>query len=574
MADATHTRDSSNETPLDRVETNMTDYVPPPMTPWQRRLIILSLCLTLFLSAWDITIISIALPTISRELGATGKQYAWISSGFTLASTSSTPVWAKASDIVGRRAAVIGSAISFMAGSLVCALAKNTDMLIGGRVLQGLGAGGSVVMITIVIGDIFALKDRPKYYGLTGMVWGIAGAIGPVLGGVFAETVGWRWCFYINLPFDGIAIIVLWFVLKVDIAREPILEGLRTLDWVGLGLIISGTIVFLYGLELGATNAEPWSAPIVICMMVFGLVMLACFMLWEARFATKPIIPGRIFSKSTNMATFVLSCSHSFIFISYDFFLPLYSQIILGLTPLLSGVTLFALIVPLSTMPMFGAFVIRKTNNYVYVCYVGAALMTLGNGLFISFQTERQWAKIIVFQIITGLGGGLLFQAPMIALQSFLHQSDMAAAMSAYGFLRNLCTSISVVIGSVLIQHSLPAGSSLTSLHGSHGGSQGQEASTPVSKQQYLKGLRNMWTFYTAMCGLMLISAVFIKQKRAAPKTEEEDIGAFAGAGAVAVATLEKKESTGETSESSDQHKSDFREKKEVRETQVKQTTS
>ena len=331
---------------------------------------------------------------------------------------------------------------------------------------------------------------------------------------------------YINLPFDGLAILVLFFALKVEIEREPIMEGLRTLDWGGFGLIIGGTILFLYGLELGATNAQPWSSAMVICMMVFGLALLAAFMVWEARFAAKPIIPGRIFNKSTNMAAFVLSCLHSFVFISYDFFLPLYSQLILGLTPLISGITLFALIVPLSTMPMVGAFVIRRTGNYVYVCYLGAALMTLGSGLFISFRTEREWAKIIVFQVVTGLGAGLLFQSPMIALQSFLHQSDIAAAMSAYGFLRNLCTSISVVIGSVLIQHSLPSGSSLTSLHTSHrddsGASAGQETEGTISKQQYMTGLRNMWTFYTAMCGLMLVSSFFIKQKRTAKKGSEE----------------------------------------------------
>lgn len=327
---------------------------------------------------------------------------------------------------------------------------------------------------------------------------------------------------YINLPFDGLAILVLIFVLKVDIEREPILHGLRTLDWAGFILIIGGTILFLYGLELGATEAKLWSSPMVICLMVFGLALLVAFMVWEARFASKPIIPGRIFSKSTNMAAFVLSCTHAFVFISYDFFLPLYSQLILGLTPLISGITLFALIIPLSCMPMAGAVVIRKTGNYVYICYVGAVLMTLGSGLFISFKPEREWAKIIVYQVITGLGSGLLFQSPMIALQNHLHQQDIAAAMSAWNFLRNLCTSISVVIGSVLIQHSLPKGSSLTSLHSSHTEGDGRQREVSVSKAQYMTGLRSMWIFYTSLCGLMIIASLFIKQKRPYKKSVEE----------------------------------------------------
>lgn len=170
------------------------DFVPPPMATWQRRLAMLSLCLTLFLSALDITIISTALPTIARELAVSPQQYAWVGSGFTLASTASTPVWAKTSDVLGRKPVIMASAAVFMAGSLVCALAQSGAALIGGRVVQGLGAGGSVVLVTIVIGDMFALADRAKYYGMTGIVWGVSSAVGPVLGGIFAQTIGWRWC--------------------------------------------------------------------------------------------------------------------------------------------------------------------------------------------------------------------------------------------------------------------------------------------------------------------------------------------------------------------------------------------
>lgn len=169
-------------------------FVPPPMTTLQRRLAMLSLCLTLFLSALDVTIISTALPTIAQALTITPQQYAWIGSGFTLACTASTPVWAKMSDISGRKPAIIASAVAFMAGSLVCALASSGDMLIGGRVVQGFGAGGSMVLVTIVIGDMFSLADRAKYYGITGIVWGVSSAVGPVLGGIFAQTIGWRWC--------------------------------------------------------------------------------------------------------------------------------------------------------------------------------------------------------------------------------------------------------------------------------------------------------------------------------------------------------------------------------------------
>ncbi|KAH6693758.1 major facilitator superfamily domain-containing protein [Plectosphaerella plurivora] len=493
--------------PLEPTQTACTDFVPPTMGTWQRRLVMLSLCLTLFLSALDITILSTALPTIAQQLHLSAQQYAWIGSGFTLSSTASTPVWAKMSDIFGRKPVIMIAAGTFMAGSLVCALSNTGDMLIGGRVVQGLGAGGSLVLVTIVIGDLFSLADRAKYYGVTGIVFGVASAVGPVLGGVFSQTAGWRWCFYINLPFDGAALIVLFFALKVEIKKEPIMEGLKSLDWTGFALIIGGTLCFLYGLESGSSGMASWSSPQVICLIVFGFMALALFAVWEAKFASNPVIPFRIFNKSTNIAAFALSCIHSFSFISYDFFLPLYFQVILGFTPLISGVTLFALIVPMSVMPMVGGLIIRKTGNYIVTIYVGTVMMTLGSGLFISFGTECELAKIITFQMIAGVGAGLLFQSPMIALQNFLHQKDIAAAMSAYAFLRSLFTSISIVIGTVLIQRSLTSGS-LTSLHGA-----GDSDTNGTAEADYMDGLHTMWAFYTGATGLMVIASIFIKQK-------------------------------------------------------------
>ncbi|CAI6093578.1 unnamed protein product [Clonostachys chloroleuca] len=499
----------------ERPRSSSTDpsFSPPVMKSWQRRLVMFSLCLTLFLGALDITIVTTALPSIAKTLGTTTQQYAWIGGGYNLANTASMLIWSKASDIFGRKSTIMAAAATFMAGSLICALASSSNMLIGGRVIQGLGGGGSLVLVTIVIGDIFSLGDRAKYYGMTGAVWGVSSAIGPLLGGIFTQSIGWRWCFYINLPLDGIALLVLFFFLKIETRKSQFTEGIRDIDWIGFILVIGGTISFLYGLEIGSGGLSPWKSPKVICLILFGALILVLFVIWEAKFATSPTIPFRIFQKGTNIAAFVVACLHSFVFISFDFFLPLYFQIILDMKPLISGITLFALILPLSAMTMSGGYIIRRTGRYDILIILGSALMCLGNGLFILLDESRNWPKIIIFQILAGSGAGTMFQSPMIALQNHLRQRDTAAAMAAFNFLRSLFSSISIVIGTVLIQRTIGSGSIALK-------EENADSAQVVNKETYIQALHIMWSFYTAVAGVTFVSGFFIKKKPLAESTD------------------------------------------------------
>jgi MFS family permease len=160
----------------------------------RQRCIMFSLCLALFLSALDVTIVATALPTIARQLNANAAEYAWIGSAYTLANTASVPVWAQLSNIFGRKPIIMLANLAFLGGSLICGLTHSVGLLIGGRIVQGLGSGGCLIMVTVIIGDMFELKERAKYYGLTGIVWAISSGFGPIMGGVFTQTIGWRWC--------------------------------------------------------------------------------------------------------------------------------------------------------------------------------------------------------------------------------------------------------------------------------------------------------------------------------------------------------------------------------------------
>lgn len=383
-------------------------------------------------------------------------------------------------------------------------------MLIAGRTIQGLGAGGITILVSVTIGDLFPIRERAKYYGMTGIVFAIASGLGPVLGGTFTQTAGWRWCFFINLPLDAISLILLVCILKVKSPGKPKTETLKSIDWFGSFLIVGGTILFLCGLESGSSNTQyTWNSALVIVLIILGVLLMTLFMFYEWFWASDPVLPVKIFASRVTLATLGVSTCHSFVFIAYDYFLPLYFQIVLELKPIFSGLLLFALIIPMSLLAGGTGFFVRKTGNYIGPMWLGLSLMTLGTGLFMLLDAQKAWAKLIIFQLISGIGTGLVFQSPLIALQANLKEKDMAAGTSGQTFLRSLFQSISIVIGSVLVQNGLGGNSFVHQ-------SSGVKDDSPMrqsSKEGYVSALKNMWIFYTVVCALGLFCSFLIRSK-------------------------------------------------------------
>ncbi|KAI4708078.1 hypothetical protein J4E89_007198 [Alternaria sp. Ai002NY15] len=312
LADSKSTRNPETST-SDVIPDSVPTTLPPTIATYSNdstkklsataiALLMLPLCLSVLLSALDLTIITPAIPTIVQRLHST-TGYVWIGSAFILASTASTPVWGSLADIWGRKPILLIALTIFLGGSLLCALAPSMHSLIAGRALQGLGSSGMGTTVNIIICDTFSLRDRGLYLAITSLVWAMGSAIGPVIGGSFTTKASWRWCFWINLPIGAVVLVVLVFFLKLPSPHTPVFAGLKAIDWVGSILIVGAALMILLGLDFGSVTF-PWSSATVVCLIVFGVLTIAIFLVNEWKFANNPVIPLRLFTKRSTVAAY------------------------------------------------------------------------------------------------------------------------------------------------------------------------------------------------------------------------------------------------------------------------------
>ncbi|KAH2978702.1 hypothetical protein KXW58_004439 [Aspergillus fumigatus] len=504
----------------------------------------MSLCLSVLLSALDLTIVTPAIPTI---VGAfkTAAGYIWVGSAYTLAYAAITPVWGSVSDIWGRKPIMLIAVAVFLVGSLVCALARNMDALIAGRALQGLGGSGMGIMVNIVVSDMFSLRDRGLYLAITSLVWAVGSAIGPVLGGVFTTRLSWRWCFWINLPVGAVSFLVLLFFMRVPSPRTPIAAGLKVIDWTGSLLIVGGALMVLLALEFGDV-VYSWSSATVICLLVFGTAVMALFVVNEWKIAKNPIIPVWLFTSPTKIAPYVVFACNSYVFIGQAYYLPLYAQSVLTASALTSGLYLLPLIVSCSLAAAAAGILMQQTGKYLYVMYVAQGFLVLGSGLLISLEFEASITKLVIFQILVGFGVGMNIEAPILAAQAATSVLDTAAVTATMGFVRSLSTAISVVVGGVVFQNEMNAknerlasqlGSNSTlarEFSGDRAASSVEEISTlglnadqeALVRKTYYEALRMVWVMYMAFAGLATVLNLFVR----AHKLRSENEGAVLGA--------------------------------------------
>ena len=489
-------------------------------------MILIACFLSLFIAALDVTIVATAVPTITSELHSPSG-YAWIGGAYLIATAAGSPIWGKLSDIWGRKIMLLAAVALFIGSSVLCALAVNMTMLIAGRALQGVAGGGLIMLVNIVISDVFSMRQRSLFLGLCEAIWAIAGAIGPVLGGLLTDYASWRWCWWINLPCCGVAFVILLLFLDVHNPKTPLKDGMRAIDWAGSLSILALTIMLLLGLDFGG-NTFAWSSPKVICLIVFGALCSIFFIYSEKRLAKFPLIPFALFTQRSNVATLLVAFFHGISFVGSEYYLPLYFQSAKEASALKSGILLVPQIVTTSLIGVLSGLVVHRTGRYRELIWMGPILLTLGNGLYILFNSTTSIGEIVGFELVAGAGSGLQFMPPMVALQALCTQDDVGTATSTLVFTRSMGLAISVVLGGVVFQNSMDnQASSLRAagilanitelLSGENAAANAMLTRTlndPIQiravKDAFSVSLRNLWIMYTCFSFCGIIASLFV----------------------------------------------------------------
>ena len=486
--------------------------------------------LALFLFALDTTIIAQSIPTICSDLHSAAG-YVWIGGAYLLANAATGPLWAKCSDIWGRKLVFLTAVTLFAAASILAAPSTKMPMLIAGRALQGVAGGGLAQLSTIIISDLFSVRERSLYMGFTGFVWAVAGSAGPLIGGAFTQSVTWRWCFWINVPLCGITFGLSLLFLDVNNPRTKLGDGLRAVDWFGTFSILAITTSVLVGLDFGGT-IFPWSSPKVICLIVFGTLVIGFFLFNEQRLAKYPLMPLVVFKSSSNNAVFLVVFAHGMVLIGIEYYMPLYFQSVQQASPIRSGILLLPLIVVQAITEIVVGYLIHRIGRYREFIWAGSLLMTLGTGLYIIFGADTSVAVIVGLEIVGAFGPALLFQAPMVAIQNTVSQRDTSAVTASLLFLRSIAMSLSVVISGVVFQNSMDGRQSslaaaglgesvLEALSGSQAAANVgithsiQDASQrQVVLDAFAWSMRNVFILYTCVAAVAVVASVFISHKK------------------------------------------------------------
>ncbi|HLH25372.1 MAG TPA: MDR family MFS transporter [Chloroflexota bacterium] len=407
------------------------------------------LLLGMLLGALDQTIVATALPTIVGDLGGL-EHLSWVVTAYLLASTASTPLWGKLGDLYGRKRVYQTTIVLFLVGSALCGLSRTMWHLILFRGLQGLGGGGLIVTSQAIVADVVSPRERGRYQGIFGSVFGVTSVAGPLLGGFFVDHLSWRWVFYVNLPIGVVALVVTGLTLPA-LARHI----QHRIDYAGTALLAAATTCAVLFTTFGG-SVYPWASPPVVGLAVAAVVLGVLFVIVERR-AAEPVLPLALFRRRVFALASAISFVVGFALLGTTTFLPLFLQVVQGVSPTLSGLRMVPLMAGLLVTSIGSGQLISRWGRYKLFPIVGLATMAVGLYLLSRMDAATSAVLTSAYMLVLGLGLGLVMQVLIIAVQNAVDYRDLGAATSGATFFRSIGSVFGVALFGAIFNNLLGA---------------------------------------------------------------------------------------------------------------------